>query len=174
MRRRIAVVVGLVSMVMAAAPAAWATSVPFNVHVPIQEQNISIEAGTSNDTGLVGVCDNELRCTGFRVTEATSPITGRTSAGRLTLRGYVCVMDFSLACSSNGIPFTGVKITERVVDTPEGEVDPAFVHVNFCLWLMSPQSTPYACNLPQLGGWELRMDDTGNVLDSAPVWFAFS
>lgn len=158
-------------MVMAAAPAAWATVVPFNVHVPLNEQKVTGEVGTNNDTGLVGFCDNELRCTGFRVTEATTPATVGTTNGTITLRGYVCVMDFSSACTSNGVPFTGVKITERVVDTPEGYIDPSVVHVNFCLWVMSPQGSPYACDLPEISGWDVRMDDTGNLADYAPATF---
>lgn len=155
-------------MAMAAAPAAWATVVPFNVNVPLNEQQVTTEVGTNNDTGLVGVCDTELRCTGFRVTEATTPLTGGTTKGQLTLSGYVCVVDFSAACSTNGIPFTGVKITQRVVDAPEAYVDPAVVHVNFCLWAMSPQDQPYACNLPEINGWGVRIDDTGNLADYAP------
>ncbi len=166
MQRRIAVLLGSVSLLLAAAPAAYATTIPFDVHVPINPQGVEIGVGTNNDTGLVGVCDAELRCTGFRVTEATSPFTGGTSAGQVTLRGDICVMDTSASCSTNGIPFTGVKIRERVVDSPEAYLDPFFVHVNVCVWVMSPQDIPYGCNLPVLMDDGTEMDDTGNLAEA--------
>ena len=176
MQRRIAVVVGVMCLVMVAAPAAWATVVPFNVDVPINEQGIEAGIGTNEDTGLVGACDNEFSCTGFRVTEATTPITGGTTKGQLTLRGYVCIRDFSAACTSNGVAFTGVKITERTADSPEGYIDPFAVQVNFCLWLMSPQSSPMACNLPTVTPPAIEIKDTGNWADRVPneVWGTFS
>lgn len=175
MQRRIAVLVGLVSIVMAAAPAAWATVVPFDVDVPLNEQTIRANVETNEDTGLVGACDSQYSCTGFRVTEATTPITGGTTRGHLRLAGYVCIRDMSAACTSNGVAFTGVKITDRTVDSPEAYIDPFAVHVNFCLWLMSPQNDPYACDLPELNGWNLYMEDSGNLTDYVPAqfWGAF-
>lgn len=174
MQRRIAVVVGLVSVVMAAAPAAWATAVPFNVDVPINPQGGEVGVHTNEDTGLIGACDVNS-CTGFRVTEATTPVGFGTTAGRLWLSGVVCIRDLSSACTTNGVAFTGVKITNRYVDTPEGYVDPASVKVNFCLWLMSPQDQPYACDLPEITTDYLAIRDMGDMSNYVPqaVWGAF-
>ena len=176
MQRRIAVFVGLVSIVMAAAPAAQATVVPFNVDVPLNEQDFNASIGTSEDTGLVGACDSQYSCTGFRVTEATTPVTGGTTQGQLKLSGYVCIRDLSSACTSTSVAFTGVKITDRRVDSPEAYIDPFAVHVNFCLWLMSPQASPYACDLPELNGLNLHMEDSGDHADKVPnqVWMSFN
>lgn len=165
MQRRIAVVVGLVSLVMAAAPAAFASSVPFDLNMPLNAQGGRLGVPMSQDTGLIGACDNEFRCTGFRVTAATTPADAGTTQGQLTLRGYFCVMEASAPCSANGTPFTGITITDRVVDTPEPYVTPAIVQVNFCAWAASPQSTPYACNLPPISLQPIAINDLGNIAD---------
>lgn len=159
---------------MAAAPAASATVVPFNVDVPIKPIGGEVGVHTNEDTGLIGACDADS-CTGFRVTEATTPVTAGTNAGRLWLSGVVCVRDTSAQCSTNGVMFTGVKITNRYVDTPEGYVNPASVQVNFCLWLQSPQSQPYACDLPEITTNYITIRDMGDMSNYVPqaVWAAF-
>lgn len=174
MHRRIAVLAGTLSLLFAAAPAAHATAVPFNVSHVFGEQSIEAGAPTYWDSGLVGFCDPELQCTGFRITEETSAITGGTSRGEVALSGYVCVQDSSAACSSNGMPFTGVNITRRVVDTPEPYLDPFFIHVNFCLWVMSPPDQPYACDLPALDGEAVHLPDFGNIADATPQTFGLT
>lgn len=171
MQRRMAVLVGVVGLLMAAAPAAHAGEgpIPFNVDVPIGAVGpVTVDAVPDVDTGLVGVCDPELQCTGFRATAEASAITAGTTPGRVTLRGYVCVMDSSVECG-NGIPFTGLKITERVVDTPEPYVGPIYVRVNVCIWVMSPLDDPHACDLPVIDSDETRIPDSGNLADALPA-----
>ncbi|MDQ4024874.1 MAG: hypothetical protein M3217_05205, partial [Actinomycetota bacterium] len=166
------VLVGVTGLLMAAVPAAHAGGdgpIPFNVDVPIGPVGpITIDAVPDVDTGLVGVCDPQFQCTGFRATASASAISGGTTPGRVTLRGYVCVVDSSAACG-NGIPFTGVKITERVVDTPEPYVGPIYVSVNVCVWLMSPMDDPHACDLPVINADETRAPDSGNLADLLPA-----
>lgn len=148
---------------MAAAPAAWAVNQAFNVDVPINPVG-PVEAGvpTDQDTGLVGFCDPELDCTGFRVEAYTTEASAGTTDGRVTLRGYVCVMDSSPQCTSDPAdPFTGIQIVERTVDSVEASVDPADVHVNFCLWVMTPQTAPHGCNLPPVAPDEMNTPGTG-------------
>lgn len=152
----------------AAAPAAFASQVPFDVNVPLNSQGLDAGTSQSQDTGLIGFCDGELRCTGFRVTEATTPADAGTTQGTLTLRGYFCLMEASAPCSSNGTPFTGLQITERVVDTPEAYANPAVVAVNFCVWASSPQATPYACNLPPVYIKPISITDLGNIAERLP------
>ncbi|HEX2196504.1 MAG TPA: hypothetical protein VHJ76_06215 [Actinomycetota bacterium] len=142
-------------------------AVPFNVSYEIGAQTIRAAAPTYWDSGAVGVCDPELQCTGFRITEETSEITGGTTRGEVTLDGHVCVQDSSPECG-NGTPFTGVMIHRRVVDTPEPYVGPTFIHVNVCLWIMSPPDQPYACDVPAVDGEALSVPDLGNVADATP------
>lgn len=170
MRRRIVVLAGALVLVLVAAPAAWAGKVPFNVHVPVGGIGpVVVGVEQEQDTGLVGLCDPELGCTGFRVTEATSNITGGTTPAQVTLRGWVCVQDSSTDCSAAGDLFTGVNITERVVDTPEAYLGPIFVHVNVCLWVMSPADQPHACDVPALLTDETSMPDSGNLAEGLPA-----
>lgn len=166
MHRRMAFLLGMVSLLMAAAPAAWAVKVPFNVDVPINGQG-PIEAGVpvEEDTGMVGICDPELGCTGFRATAYTTEVSGGTWDGAVTLKGYVCVGDTTEGCGTADDPFTGVRITDRVVDVPEAYVNPFLVHVNFCLWLMSPQDTPHGCNLPSVAPGHMGLPDSGNIIE---------
>jgi hypothetical protein len=171
MQRRIAVLGGLVALLMTAAPSAWAINQAFNVNVPINQIG-PVTAGVpmDQDTGLVGFCDPQLQCTGFRASAYTTEVSGGTSAGQVTLNGYVCVMDSSPQCTSNPAdPFTGVKIVERYVDAPEAQVDPFVVHVNFCLWVMSPQDTPHGCNVPAFAPDETAMPDTGNLAEITEI-----
>lgn len=162
MQRRIAVLGGLVALLMAAAPAAWAINQSFDVDVPINEQG-PIEAGVpmDQDTGLVGFCDPELQCTGFRASAYTTKVTAGTTEGRVTLRGYVCVTDSSPACTNDPTaPFTGIRITERYASAPGAYVDPFVVHVNFCFWVMSPQDDPHACDVPAVAPDEMGTPGT--------------
>ena len=170
MQRRMAVLVGIMGLLMAA-PAAHAGEgpIPFNIDVPINPIGpVTVEAVPPADTGLVGFCDPQFTCTGFRATAGASAITAGTTGGRVTLRGVVCVMDPRPECG-NGVPFTGVKITERTVDSPEPYVGPIHVRVNVCVWVMSPMDDPHACDLPVLESDEMAPPDSGNLADKLPA-----
>ena len=172
MQRRMAVLVGVVGLLMAAAPPAHAGEgpIPFGIDVPIGAVGpITLEGVPPTDTGLVGVCDPQFQCTGFRATASASAITAGTTPGRVTLRGVICVMDSSAACG-NGMPFTGVKITERVVDTPEPYVGRIYVRVNVCVWLMSPMDDPYLCDLPVIESEDMAAPDSGNLAEGLPAF----
>lgn len=162
MHRRIAVLGGMVAVLMTAAPAAWAINQPFTVDVPINPIGpATAGVPTDQDTGLVGFCDPELDCTGFRVEAYTTEASAGTTDGRVTLRGYVCVSDSSPQCTADpDDPFTGVQIIERTVDSAEAYVNPFAVHVNFCLWVMTPQDAPHGCNLPEVAPDEMGTPST--------------
>ncbi|MDQ3915364.1 MAG: hypothetical protein M3323_08580 [Actinomycetota bacterium] len=166
-----AVLVGVVGLFVTVVPAAHAGEgpIPFYVDVPIQPVGpVTVDVVPDVDTGLVGVCDPELQCTGFRATAEASAIMAGTTPGRVTLGGYVCVMDSSAACG-NGIPFTGLKITDRVVDTPEPYVGPIYIRVNVCVWVRSPMDDPHVCDLPVIAPDETRVPDSGNLADFLPA-----
>ncbi len=172
MQRRMAVLAGVVGLLVATAPPAHAGEgpIPFGIDVPIGAVGpVTLEGVPPTDTGLVGVCDIKFQCTGFRATASTSAITAGTSPGRVTLRGWVCVMDSSAACG-NGMPFTGVKITERRVDIPEPYVGPIYISVNVCVWVMSPMDDPYLCNLPVIESGGMAAPDSGNLADALPAF----
>ena len=142
---------------------------PFYVDVPIPPVGpVTVDVVPDVDTGLVGVCDPKFQCTGFRATAEAAPISGGTTPGRVTLRGYVCVMDSGIECG-NGMPFTGVNIVERVVDIPEPYVGPIYIRVNVCIWVMSPMDDPHACDLPVIVSDETRVPDSGNLAESLPA-----
>ncbi|MDQ3915659.1 MAG: hypothetical protein M3323_10080 [Actinomycetota bacterium] len=139
----------------------------------IGAQNIYARVGQSADTGFVGICDPELQCTGFRIMESTSDVSGGTTRGEVTLEGVVCVAEQTWPCSENGVPVTGIVITKRVLDTPEPWVGPIGAHVNVCLWLMSPQTEPTGCNLPLITTPGTGIEDSGNLLERTPQDITF-
>lgn len=175
MQRRMSVLAGIVSLMAVVAPAAHADGVPpgdvipFNVAYTFGPQGVVAEVGQSEDTGLVGICDPDVGCTGFRISEETSDVGGGVGEGRITLQGVVCVRSLDLRCSPDGeTPFTGIKIDKREIDTPEYWVDPVFVHVNVCLWWNSAQDTPMGCDFPALLTEGTAQEDSGNLVEWTP------
>ena len=167
MRSLPATIAAAAFFVLAPAAAANAEAVPFDVTYRLGEQGLEAGVDKTHDTGFVGFCGREPVCTGFGIVVETSKGGAGTSSGNLTLRGYVCVFDMSPECSVDGAAFTGVRITERVVDLPEGSADASLANVSFCLWRNSFYDDPYTCNLRTLPDEGAAMGDTGNV--AAPV-----
>lgn len=166
MRRRLAVVAGIGAALLAVAPAAHAVAVPFNLHYYLGGQQL--EAGTdySADSDFVGFCGKDA-CQGFEITARVSNVGAETAPFQATLRGYACFLDSSSACSSTGVPFTGLQITDRVVDAPEGRTDLAVWDVSFCMW--GGQWYPYWCTSPVPLEKLIYPADTGNLAEPAPT-----
>lgn len=168
MKRHTFVLAVVAVSLLALAPAAHADAVPFDLHYELGEQ--SFEAGVTHavDTGLIGLCDREPFCTGIRLTASTSNVTAETDSGTLTLRGYVCVRDTTLECSANGVPFTGVRLTDFFVDGPGGTADALPVDTQLCVWFGSSPETPDLC-FPGTALFGGDIDWDGAVV--APVGF---
>ena len=165
--KRCAVMMAALGLLVVMAPAAHAIAVPFGTSHTIDGQNVTVP-GQSGDTGLIGICDNAgLNCTGLRVVEATSDAPVSTTSTTLTLRGWVCVSHPAPPCSTNNVPFTGVRITERVIDLPEASAYVAAM-VDVCIWVMAPEGDPTSCipALPAIDGFSTP--DTGNLGDAIP------
>lgn len=164
MSRRIAVVAGTFALLLGAAPAAYAGAVPFDASYNLGSQGAETGAEVSHDTGFVGFCGEDT-CSGYRLAVATSSVGAGTSQGTVTLRGYLCVLDFSPSCSADpSVAFTGIRITEGVVDVPEAHADVVPVHVTVCRW---GGPGPGQC-IERLFSDELQLTDTGNVLEIVP------
>ncbi|MDQ3983035.1 MAG: hypothetical protein M3271_10195 [Actinomycetota bacterium] len=165
--KRFAVVMAALATVVMLAPAAHAIKVPFGTSYVLDGQQ-GFLPGQSQDTGLVGICDNAgLNCTGFRLVESTSDAHFATTDTTVTLRGWVCVFDNSAECSSTGIPFTGIRITERVVDLPEAWASFS-ASVDLCTWVMAPQDDPTTCLPGPAAIDEVYTPDTGNLAEAIP------
>jgi hypothetical protein len=172
MQRRMFVLATIVSLMAVAVPAHGVPPtdvIPFDVAYTFGPQEVRAEVGQSGDTGLVGFCDPEVGCTGFRITESTSDVSATVGEGRVTLQGVVCIRSIDLRCSPDGeTPFTGVKIFKREIDAPEATVDPIFLHVNICLWYNSHPDAPMGCDIPAVISEGVAQDDSGNLVEWTP------
>ncbi len=168
--RRVAVLAAVVSVIMGLSPRAVALDIPFDAHQTLGGVTVPIP-GQSQDTGMIGVCDNAgLNCTGIRVSESTSSGRVWTTPTTLTLRGNICIGETTAPCSSTGGVFTGVRIRERVVDTPEVYGTRLGLRVNICYWVLAPEWSPTWCltNLPISTDEDWSTPESGNLADKVP------
>lgn len=133
MTRGFSIALCVAASVLCRAPAAHATAVPFDAHYVLGEQELQAGVMYSEELPMIGACGEDT-CSGLRATVGVSPVTAHVGPVQLTLRGWLCVADGSSVCSPDGIPFTGVRLTERVVTTPTGQADLNPIDVGFCLW----------------------------------------
>lgn len=167
MRIGSAVAIGAIAAVIAGAPAAHAAAVPFDLHYQLDGQSFEAGADYGTDSEFVGFCGEDT-CQGFQVVAGLSSVGGETGPFLATLRGYACVLDASPVCSSTGLPFTGLRITERIVDAPEGRADLVFFDVTLCAWqggwtaewCTGPRPVDELIETPR---------DSGNLAESIPA-----
>lgn len=148
---------------LAAAPAAHATAVPFDVHYVIGEQELRAGVTYSEELPTIGTCGEDT-CTGVRATVGVSPVTAQIGWIQLTLRGWLCVTDASPSCSPDGVPFTGLRLTERVMTSSAGRADLIPIDVSFCLW--GGGWHPLTCSDGTSDG--LEIDGIDDVTDVVP------
>lgn len=140
--------------------------IPFNVSHEVGGGTATVP-GAAADSGLVGVCDVKLQCTGFSVSAISSGTQATVSNTTVTLRGAVCIRSEEAPCGSPGSPFTGVTFTERTVDTPEASTTPLLITVKVCVWLMAPQDVPTTCLFPRIDE-SVVTPDVGNPIGGLP------
>ncbi|MDQ3914864.1 MAG: hypothetical protein M3323_05960 [Actinomycetota bacterium] len=129
-------------MLLVAAPSAHAIDIPFGTSHVIDGHDEDLP-DQSEDSGVVGLC-TPFQCTGVRVIERTD-LAWRDTPTTLTVRGVVCVREPTAPCSLDGIPFTGVRITQMVRDTPEVSARIS-AYVQICFWVLAPPDAPTGCN----------------------------
>ncbi len=162
--KRLAVSVGALALVLVAAPSAHAIDIPFGTSHVIDGHDEDLPDQTQ-DTGVVGLC-TPFQCTGIRVIERTD-LAWSVTPTTLTLRGLACVREPSAPCSRDGVPFTGVRITEIVTDTSEASAR-ITAYIQLCWWVLAPPDQPTGCNpaLPAIN--ELSTPDSGVLDDVLP------
>lgn len=157
------IVAGIAGSIFGATPAAHATAVPFDVHYALGEQELEAGATYSEELPMIGACGEDT-CTGLRATAGVSPVSAEIGPIQLTLRGWLCIADGSPSCSPDGTPFTGVRLTERVLTAPEGRADLIPLDLSFCVWRGS--WSPNMCGDATTTGLEIHGGD--DVQDPVP------
>jgi hypothetical protein len=163
MKKRIGFVGAVVAVLSGIAPAAHASAVEFVAGYELGPQGGQAGAEGAEDTGFQGFCAKDA-CTGIQLSAVGSNLSGGTTSGRVTVRGYLCVLDSSAVCTRDGLPYTGVRFTETVVDTPEPYGDAVPVDVTVCTWRGAMPATCYV-TAPLAEIAEVAVVDDGNFLE---------